>query len=136
MSLQQYATLTPDLSAVQSIDTWNTAVVSALQTAGNPKFSFLRVVNMIPQPAFDPTTQSVVQNGWTVTASDVEPVWQVISLSTAQQQWNNVVALNLVQACTNAINNWGSLTPPQKDTVLLDLVKFAQALLLKFGVNN
>ena len=93
MSLQQYATLTPDLSSVQSIDTWNSAEVSALQAAGNPKFTFLRVVNMTAQPAFDPTTQSVVQNGWTVTASDVEPVWQVISLSTAQQQWNTVLAL-------------------------------------------
>jgi len=136
MSLQQYATLTPDLSSVQSIDTWNSAEVSALQAAGNPKFTFLRVVNMTAQPAFDPTTQSVVQNGWTVTASDVEPVWQVQTLPTIQQQWNNVVGLNLVQACTNAITNWGSLTAAQKDTVLLNLVKFARALLLKFGVNN
>jgi hypothetical protein len=143
MSLQQYATLTPDLSSVQSIDTWNSAIVSALQAAGNPKFSFLRIVNMTAQPSFDPTTQVVVQNGWTVTTNDVEPVWQVIPLTPDQQQaaqnatqWNNVVGLNLVQAFTNAINNWGSLTPPQKDTVLLNLVKFVRVLLPKFGVNN
>jgi hypothetical protein len=143
MSLQQYATLTPDLSSVQSIDTWNSAIVSALQAAGNPKFSFLRIVNMTAQPSFDPTTQVVVQNGWTVTTNDVEPVWQVIPLTPDQQQaaqnatqWNNVVGLNLVQVFTNAINNWGSLTPPQKDTVLLNLVKFVRVLLPKFGVNN
>jgi hypothetical protein len=86
MSLQQYATLTPDLSSVQSIDTWNTTTVSALQAAGNPKFTFLRVVNITAQPAFDPTTQSVIQNGWTITAVDVQPVWVVQTLSPATQQ--------------------------------------------------
>ena len=83
--------------------------------------------------------QYVTQNGWTVTPSDVEPVWVVDTISQAQQSWNSAVALNMVTLGTNAINNW-SAGPPYsaaKDTVLLDLLKVVVAMLqAKFDVSN
>jgi len=145
MSIQNYAQLSADLSTVLiapiSIDS---VLVASWQTAGNPKGTLYRVINMIAQPTFDPNTQAIIQNGWTITANDVEPVWQIITLTAAQQQvvsnatqWNNTVAINLVAACTNAINNWATLTAAQKDTVLLDLVKFVRAeLQYQYAINN
>jgi hypothetical protein len=81
MSLQQYALLDPSLTTVlQAPVTIDGNQIAAWQTAGNPMGTQYRVINMTAQPSFDPTTQGVVQNGWTVTASDVEPVWVVQTL--------------------------------------------------------
>jgi len=143
--IQIYAQLSSDLSEVLlasvAIDS---ALITSWQSAGNPKAALYRIINMVAQPAFDPNTQAVIQNGWTITTDDVEPIWQIITLTAEQQQvvsnatqWNNTVALNLVAACTNAINNWSALSAAQKDTVLLYLVKFVRAeLQYQYAINN
>jgi hypothetical protein len=141
MSLANYAILDPTQTQIVAFETMDTASFAAFPAV---KAQFYRIVNMTVQPTFDPNTQAVIQNGWTITPVDVEPVWQIVALTAAQQQavanqtdWNNTIALNLVAACTNAINNWATLTATQKDTILLDLVKLSRAeLRFQFGVNN
>jgi hypothetical protein len=143
--IQQYALLDPSLTTVlQAPVTIESTVYAAWVSSGNPKGTQYRIINMIAQPTFDPTTQQVVQNGWTITAIDVQPVWVVATLPAAAQQaiaatniWNQTLTLNIVTAATNAINNWGNLTAAQKDTVLLAVVKVIRALLMhQYGDTN
>ena len=103
----------------------------------------LRPVNMTEQPAFDPNTQRVVQTGWTVGPTDLQPVWQVVSLFASQQQevaadtlWTSTLAGNLVTAFKAYIN---TAVPSQAATnqVVLQLVKAVNGLLQdKYGVTN
>jgi hypothetical protein len=144
MSAQQYALLDPTLQNVVEIDTIDTAIYAAWQAAANPKATQFLPVNMIAQPGFNPATQQVIQNGWTITAVDVQPVWVVQALTTAQltantaqANWQAAVALNLVTGITTALNNWGTLTPAQKDVLLQDVLKVLRGMLqITYGINN
>ena len=140
MSLQQYATLDQTQAFIISIDTWDTTVVAALQAASNPKYTFLRIVNMITQPEFNPATQCVVQNGWTISPSDIEPVWVVQALTAGQIATNNAIAAWNAQLSANlvtAFQNYIAIAVPtqaQTTAVVLQLVKCIQALLeAKYG---
>jgi hypothetical protein len=141
MSLANYAILDPTQTQIVAFETMDTASFAAFPAV---KSQFYRIVNMTAQPAFDPNTQAVQQNGWTITASDVEPVWQIVTLTAAQQQviaaqneYANMTAGNVVTFLHNAINNWSTLTAGQKDTVLQTLAKAVAAILrAQFGVNN
>jgi hypothetical protein len=141
MSIQQYALL--DI-AKTSVIGFNQIDSTVFPTMAAAKTQYYRLVNMITQPVINPLTQKVIQNGWTISGVDVQPVWQTVALAqseidsaTAQTNYTNTMALNIVAAATNAINNWGTLTPTQKDTVLLDVVKVVKALLqVQFGINN
>src|SRR5260221_5898041 len=102
MSLTQYAILDTTKTQVIGFDTIDSTIFATLPLT---KTQFYRICNMIAQPAINPATQAVVQNGWTITASDVQPVWLTVTQSAAQQQaisaqtnWNNTLALNLVAA--------------------------------------
>jgi hypothetical protein len=146
MSIQNYALLSGDLSTV--IDPGpiaiDSTIVAAWVAAGNPKGARFRLINMIAQPAFDATTQVCTQNGWTITTVDVQPVWQVVALSTTDQnaiagqtEFQNLVAGNLVAYLHNSINNWATLTAAQKDTLLLRLTRAMVAIVrAQFGVQN
>ena len=140
MSLQQYATLDQTQAFIISIDTWDTTVVAALQAASNPKYTFLRIVNMTTQPGFNPATQCVVQNGWTISPSDIEPVWVVQALTAGQIATNNAIAAWNAQLSANlvtAFQNYIAIAVPtqaQTTAVVLQLVKCIQALLeAKYG---
>jgi DNA topoisomerase IA len=71
-----YAILSADLQSVQEIRTITEAV--------NAKVEHTRPVVMTAQPAFDAATQKVIQNGWTISANDVTPIWQIVALSQAE----------------------------------------------------
>jgi hypothetical protein len=141
MSLSIYALLSADQTQVVGFNNIDPTVYPNLAAS---KQGAYRIVNMIAQPGFNPATQQVVQNGWTITANDVQPVWVVQALTaaqltalTAQTNYQAALALNIVAASTNAINNWATLSAAAKDTILLDLVKVVRGLLqVQFGVNN
>ena len=144
MSIQQYALLDPTLSTVvQAPVSIDSSTVVTWVSQGNPKGTLYRIVNMIAQPAFDPATQQVVQNGWTITATDVEPVWQVGQLSSDQvtsiansTNWNNVLAQNIIAACDTYIAI-PSPTAAQTQAAVLKIVKVIKALLQHvYNVNN
>jgi UV DNA damage repair endonuclease len=133
--MANYARLSPDQTQVIGFSDINPAQYDAWVSNGNPKADSYRVVNLTAQPAFDAATQAVQQNGWLITATDVQPNWQVVTLSaTDQTTYQNTqnrlslinTALNNLQ---NADNNWGTLTLAQKDQVQRYLVKINIVLL-------
>jgi len=140
MSLANYAILDPTLTTIVSFETMDTASFAAFPTV---KAQFYRIVNMTAQPVIDPATQYVSQNGWTISSSDVEPVWVILSLTAAQetayianQLWSSTLATGLVTAFNAYI---ATSVPSQAATnaVVLQLVKCVSALLQsKYGVTN
>ncbi len=144
MSLQQYALLDQTKTFVVEIETIDSVVFASLAPA---KTAFYLPVSMTAQPSITPATQFVVQNGWTVNSGvNVTPVWVIQTLSASDQkvvanqtQWTNALALNIVTAGNNAINNWvpGGTYSAAKDTVLLDVLKVVVAMLeAQYGVNT
>ena len=79
----------------------------------------------------------------TITAADVEPVWVVQSLTAAQQQaiafqntYHNLITNGIVTAFNNSAANWSAETVATKDTMLLNLIQLAAALLeSEYGVS-
>jgi hypothetical protein len=138
--MNTYALLSEDLLTIRGFDEKDPAVFATLASVKSGRY---RIVNMATpaQPAFDPATQQVIQNGWTIGSTDVEPVWQIVTLSAAQQQaisaqgeWNNTIALNIVTACQNYIN-LSSPTQAQTNAAVLQLVKLVKSLMKnKFGI--
>lgn len=133
--MASYARLSPDQTQVVGFADIDPAQYAAWVANGNPKASSYRVVNLTAQPSFDPATQSVTQNGWTITANDVQPNWQVVTLSTADQTTyqNTQNRLSLINTASNNLQNadanWATLTAAQKDQVLRYLVKINVILL-------
>src|SRR5260221_237079 len=140
MSLAQYAILDTTKTQVIGFDTIDSTIFATLPLT---KTQFYRICNMIAQPVINPATQAVVQNGWTITASDVQPVWLTITLTASQQQsvaaatnWNSTLALNLVTAF-NAYIATAVPTAAQQTAVIVQLVKCVNALLqAQYGVFN
>lgn len=131
-----YALLDPTLTSVLGVrNDIDPTLYAAWVASGNPKATRLRVVNMIAQPAFDPATQSIAQTGWTISPSDVQPIWAIQVLSAAQQalvvnQSNRLTLINnALTALSSADANWATLTALQKDTVLRHLLKVTVILL-------
>lgn len=134
--MSTYAQLDPTSTAVVAIRTdIDPSLYATWAAAGNPKATRLRVVNMTAQPVFDPATQTVAQIGWTISSTDVQPVWAVQALSAGAQaalvNSSNRMTLinNAVAALSNADTNWATLPAAQKDTVLRHLVKVTAILL-------
>jgi hypothetical protein len=133
--MAQYARLSADQTQVVGFSDIDSAQYAAWVANGNPKADSYRVVNMTAQPAFDPATQAVQQNGWTITINDVQPNWQVVTLSSADQTTyqNTQNRLSLINTAStnlqNADANWATLTAAQKDQVLRYLVKINVVLL-------
>jgi hypothetical protein len=101
-----YAKLTPDRLSVEEI-----RVITAAVDADTTR---IKPVVMTAQPAFNAATQRCVQNGWTVNATNVTPVWLVVALTAAELnaiEWrNSEIALKAVAAVTaeeiNNIRQW------------------------------
>jgi hypothetical protein len=133
--MAQYARLWPDQTQVVGFADIDPAQYAAWVSSGNPKAASYRVVNMTAQPTFDPATQAVQQNGWTITTNDVQPNWQVVTLSSADQTayQNTQNRLSLINTASNNLQNadanWATLTAGQKDQVLRYLVKINIILL-------
>lgn len=141
--MAQYAYLNADHTVVQSLTEIDPAVYQTWINNSNPKALFYLPINMIAQPSFNAATQRVVQNGWTIGTSDVQPIWVVESLPTAQQnaiaaqtELNAVLAGNIVTAC----NNYLAIQTPtqaQKDAALRQLVQFVKAFVKRtYGVTS
>jgi hypothetical protein len=136
MAFQQYAVLDPTQSFIVGF--------KFLDSTSNPDPGTFRPVATLTQPVFNPVTQFVIQNGWTINPSSVTPNWLVQNLSNAAAQdinnsqiWASTLAQNIVTQGTNALANWSSLTPTQKDVVLQNCVKVIVGLLrYQFGVNT
>ncbi len=143
MSISLYALLSSDKSSVIGFNLIDTNLFPSMAVA---KTQYYRIVNLSTpaQPSFNSLTQSVVQNGWTISSVDVKPVWLIVALTsdqitaaTALTNYQATLALNIVAAATSAITNWASLTSAQKDAVALDVVKVIRGILqVQFGVNN
>jgi hypothetical protein len=133
--MASYARLSSDQTQVVGFADIDPAQYAAWVSNGNPKANSYRAVNLTAQPTFDPATQTVQQNGWLITATDVQPNWQVVTLSAADQTvyQNTQNRLNLINTALNnlqnADNNWATLTAAQKDQVLRYLVKIDVILL-------
>jgi hypothetical protein len=120
------------------------AIYSVWVANGNPKASAYLPITDVAKPSFNAATQQVVQNGWTISPTDVQASWSVQALDAATQasiagqtDFQTVLAGNVVTALTAADNNWATLTALQKDNVAHLLVKVIKALLRsKFGVNT
>ncbi len=67
-----YAILYPDLT-VHEIRTFTEPTVA--------REGFTRPVIMTAQPNFNPVTQQVLQNGWTVSATGVTPNWEIVAFT-------------------------------------------------------
>jgi hypothetical protein len=140
MSTANYAILDYTKTIVTSFQTMDTAVFAALPAA---QAQYYRIVNMTTSPAFDPATQYTYQNGWIITANDIEPVWITATATPAQQQtysaqqlWATTLQGNLITAFNNYIS---TAVPSQAQTnaIVLQLVKCIKALLqMEYSVTN
>lgn len=83
----------------------------------------IRPVVMTVKPAFNASTQKVVQTGWTVLSSEVNPIWSVVSLSPSELQ-----ALQQ-EANFSQLDNWiatfeaGTATGAQVQTAMARVLK-------------
>jgi hypothetical protein len=132
MSLQNYAILDPTKTIIVDFEMIDTVNFAAFPVS---KSQFYRIVNMIAQPGFNPLTQQVVQTGWTITGVDVQPVWLVQGLTTAQQTYiasQNAWTSQLSAGLGAAFNTYIATAVPsqaQTNAVVLQLVKCVKALL-------
>lgn len=140
MSLANYAILDNTQTVIVDFETMDTASFAAFPLI---KSQCYRIVTMTSQPAFNPATQMVVQNGWTINANDVEPIWVIQALTALQQQqfaatqnWNTQLAANLIADFTT----YSAVAVPsqaQTTAVVRQLVKCVSALLQhQYGVFN
>jgi hypothetical protein len=132
MSLQNYAILDPAKTIIVDFEMMDTVSFAAFPAS---KSQFYRIVNMIAQPGFNPLTQQVVQTGWTITGTDVQPVWLVQGLTAAQQTAiasQNTWTTQLSSGLGAAFNTYIATAVPtqaQTNAVVLQLVKCVKALL-------
>lgn len=72
-------------------------------------------VVMTAQPGFNPATQKVIQSGWTVNASDVTPIWQVVALTQAELDENTAKSqlVTILAAAEDMINGVGTTAQRQ-----------------------
>lgn len=137
-----YAIISDDGTQVESVQPMDTDFINNL-TDNAPNIKILPV-NMIDQPPYTMTTETVTQDGWTITDVDVQPVWVISAITSpdlvivsAQMNYDSVISENLVDSFTDAISNWGTLTDPDKDALLLQVVKGLNAVLnCKFEVEH
>lgn len=123
----QYAILSNDGLSVSNVQEMTPAFINSILVA-NPVLIILPVT-MIAQPVFDPLTQMVSQDGWTISDTDVQPIW-VIEGQTPEQQ-----AASLVLVSTDLqldLVNWLTLTTDDKDTVLQRLTQVVTLILVRY----
>ena len=141
MTTQLYAILDPTLTTIVG---WEMADPAVMATLPVVKTQFYRPVNTsTTQPTFNPATQAVVQNGWTITPTDLEPVWQVVALTpaqittnAAQAAWQTQLSSGLVTAFTTYAAT-AVPSPAATNAVILQLVKCVSAFLQsQYGVTS
>ena len=141
--MAQYAQLNESRTSVIKIADIDPAMVATWTSQGNPKLSSYRPVNMIAQPAFNAATQSVIQNGWTISADDVQPIWLIQTLSSDEQaavsnqtQWHTLLAGNVISQCDTFL----AIPTPnaaQNAAAIQLIVKFIRAFAKsQLGINN
>ena len=108
---------------VQTVYAMDGNFIAMLQKA-NPDITVLPV-NYIPKPDFDADTQEAVRTAWTVTDVDVQPIWSIQPLTGDQ------VTLRTSDLDT-FLDNWLTITPTDKDTVLERLTEITSLLLSKY----
>ena len=141
--MAQYAQLNEAHTAVIKITDIDPSVVTQWISSSNPKLASYRPVNMISQPGFDPATQSVTQNGWTITANDVQPIWVINTLDAATQSsiaaqaaWNTLLSTNVISQCDNFLAI-GTPTNAQNAAAIQLIVKFIRAFAKsQLGITN
>jgi hypothetical protein len=117
------------------------AQVQVWQAQGNPKALAYLPVNITAQPTYTAGTQTVVQTGWQIntTNNDVEPVWQVVALTAAQQtaytasqfyqqQITAVSDLNTLITTLNS-STWASMSAANQTTVIKRFAQILKALI-------
>lgn len=110
-------------SIVQTVYAMDGNFIAMLQKA-NPDITVLPV-NYIDKPVFDPETQEAIRFDWTITDTDVQPMWSIQPLTGDQ------VTLQ-TSDLDNFITNWSTITPTDKDTVLERLTQITSLLLSKY----
>jgi hypothetical protein len=137
MSLQQYALLDPTLTVILGFETFDTSVMAGWVAAGNPKAQYYLPVNTaVTLPVYNASTQTVQQNGWTITPGvSVTPVWVVVALTQGQIDWASIISADLV----TAFNTYIAQAVPnqaQQTAVILQLVKAVKAILEQYGITQ
>jgi hypothetical protein len=108
---------------VQTVYAMDGNFIGMLQKA-NPDITVLPV-NYIEKPVCDPETKEVIRAGWTITDVDVQPIWLIQPLTGDQ------VTLR-TSDLDNFLDNWLTITPTDKDTVLERLTEITSLLLSKY----
>lgn len=144
MSLQNYASVDENNQNVLEYPVViESSIVSAWGQSNNPKAKRYLPYIDLGKPSFDPATQEVIQNGWTINPGvSVNPVWQVVPLTTpqlnsisAQNDFTALQTSNFISACNSYIA-LPSPTNAQTQQAVLVLVKFAKAIAKQNGIFN
>ena len=101
--------LSPGTYALLSVNLLSVLETRTFTVATNVKDGRYRPVVITAKPAFNAATQKVIQNGWTINPTNVNPVWQIVALSATEisdLEWRaSQIAIRAVAAvATDEIN--------------------------------